>query len=136
LSSARLQTVHALLDGYSSLSVPQLLKTLSPDFTHRVLPASLRMPTRDKQSFSLHAKGIFSVFDTFSMIPEEIYEDASQDVVVVHARMKGTLKHTKQQWDNECFMSVHLTSDGREVLEVEEFVDSSKALEMRMRHAP
>jgi len=68
--------------------------------------------------------------------PERIYEDSSQGVVVIHARMEGTLRSTKQKWENECVLLVKLSADGKQVQEIKEFVDSLKAMEMRARHAP
>lgn len=132
----RLETVHTLLDGYSSLYVPTLLKPLSVDFTHHVLPASLGMPMRDRESFSQHAQAIFSIFSEFRMIPDAIYDDDARGAVVVHARMEGITTQGAQRWTNECVMMVRLSSDGREVVGIQEFVDSAKALEMKARFAP
>lgn len=152
------QTIQTLLQGYSSLSVASLLIPLSQDFVHRVLPASLGMPPRDKTSFAGHAAGIFSIFETFQMIPDEMYFDEDSKTVTIHARMEGvwksepgmtsasTAKKGKRgqgelegdagKWNNECVMIVRLTRDGTQVLEITEFVDSAKAMEMRARHAP
>ncbi|KAK5657898.1 hypothetical protein OQA88_2447 [Cercophora sp. LCS_1] len=132
----RVETIHALLGGYSSLSVPQLLKPLSLDFTHHVLPASLGMPVRDRESFSQHAQTIFSIFSAFKMIPDAIYDDDAQGVVVIHSRMEGITKQGSQRWTNECVMMVRLSQDGREVVSIQEFVDSAKAIEMKAKFAP
>ncbi|KAI0480951.1 hypothetical protein GGR56DRAFT_672006 [Xylariaceae sp. FL0804] len=105
--SQRLQTVDDLLSGYGSLSVPQLMRCLAPDFRHQVLPASLAMAPHDRAAFAKHAAGIFGVFDEFSMVPcttidgggrggdadaagEE--EEQEEPVVMVHAQMRGRLK--------------------------------------------
>lgn len=136
LTATRLHTIHTLLNGYSSLSVAQLLKPLSSDFAHRVLPASLAMPLRNRDEFASHAAAIFSIFSAFAMLPDAIYEDEAQGVVVVHARMEGVLKSTGGVWNNECVMMVRLSRDGKEVVEIREFVDGLKAAEMRAKHAP
>lgn len=138
LSATRLHTVHNLLEGYSSLSVPQLLEHLSPDFFHFVLPSRLGMPALDKGSFALHAAGIFAIFEEFRMVPSAMYEDEDQGVVIIHARMEGTLKDRWQggEWNNECIMIVRLSKDGEQVLQIQEFVDSAKAIEMRETYAP
>lgn len=138
LSATRLRTIHALLEGYSSLSVPQLVEHLAPDFSHFVLPSRLGMSARDRESFSLHAAGIFAVFDEFRMVPETMYEDEKKGVVVIHARMEGRLKNHLRggEWRNECVMIVRLSKDGRQVERIQEFVDSAKAVEMREKHAP
>jgi len=135
-SSPRLATARALLQGYSSLSVPQLLRNLSPTFTHQVLPSSLGMPLRNRESFAIHAKGIFAVFDTFRIVPESMYEDPERDVVVVHARMEGVLSHERGWWGSECVMFVRISEDGKKVEGIREFVDSLKAVEMRKKFAP
>ena len=136
-----MNTIQSLLDGYSSLSVPVLLHPLSDDFTHRVLPRSLGMPIRDKEAFSHHAEGIFAIFSKFRMIPEEIYEDEAQGVVIIHAGMEGIVKSRSrrgqgEEWRNECVMIIRLSADGSQVVEIQEFVDSAKALEMKRKHAP
>ncbi|OJD30586.1 cytochrome p450 protein [Diplodia corticola] len=134
--SQRLQTVHALLDGYGSLSVPTLAAPLADDFKHQVLPESLGMPARDKAAFEQHAAGIFSVFEAFAMVPKAVFEDSERNAVVVSARMQGTLKGGRGEWRNECVMLITLSEDGTRVVAVEEFVDSAKALEMRAKVAP
>lgn len=136
MQSQRLQTAHALLDGYGSLSVPTLTAPLADDFKHQVLPESLGMPTRDKAAFEQHAAGIFSVFESFAMVPKAVFEDSERNAVVVSARMQGTLKGGKGEWRNECVMLIALSEDGTRVVAVEEFVDSAKALEMRAKMAP
>ncbi|KAI1393121.1 uncharacterized protein F4822DRAFT_423585 [Hypoxylon trugodes] len=134
--SRRLGTVHALLDGYGSLSVPQLLGTTSLDFHHQVLPESLGMAPRNRESFAQHAAGIFSIFDEFRMIPKSIADDGPGNMAVVHARMQGILKGGAGEWVNECVMMIHLSPDGSQVVRITEFVDSAKALEMARKHAP
>ncbi|KAK0615324.1 hypothetical protein B0T17DRAFT_461637, partial [Bombardia bombarda] len=135
-SSVRTRTTQALLEGYSSLSVPKLLSSLSPNFAHKVLPASLGIPHRDKAAFAECAAGIFDTFEQFRMVPEGAFEDEVQGVVIIHARMEGTLKKNKGQWNNECMLIVRFTEDGSQVKEIEEFVDSQKALEMKRKHSP
>lgn len=133
---SNMQTVHRLLDGYGSLSVPTLLEPLADDFQHRVLPESLDMPTRDKASFAEHATGVFGIFEKFQMIPLSTYEDRDSNAVVVHARMQGTMKRGAAEWRNECIMMIRLSADGNKVVDIAEFVDSAKAVQMRQKHAP
>ncbi|KAK8049949.1 hypothetical protein PG994_011679 [Apiospora phragmitis] len=137
--SQRIKTVHDLLDGYRSLSVPTLLAPLAEDFRHRALPASLEMPERDRAAFAQHAAGVFGLFDAFEMVPQAVHEDAAANVVVVHALMRGVMKKKQQQqvdWRNECVLLIRLSADGARVREIAEFVDSAKAVEMRRKHAP
>ncbi|KAI2602563.1 hypothetical protein GGR54DRAFT_495830 [Hypoxylon sp. NC1633] len=129
-------TINALLDGYGSLSVPQLLLSTSPDFHHQVLPESLGMKPRNREAFAQHAAGIFSVFDDFRMIPKSIVDDGPGGMVVIHAQMQGILKAGAGEWLNECVMMIQLTADGSQVVGVTEFVDSAKALQMAREHAP
>ncbi|KAI1122543.1 hypothetical protein F5Y10DRAFT_270983 [Nemania abortiva] len=132
----RMQTIDALLDGYGSLSVAKLLEPLAPDFHHQTLPESLGMPVRDRDAFGKHAAGIFDIFDEFKLVPRTIIDDPVTGVVAIDAEMLGTLKGGKGEWKNECVMMVKLTEDGLHVLEVREFVDSAKAMEMARTHAP
>ncbi|RYO74483.1 hypothetical protein DL766_000471 [Monosporascus sp. MC13-8B] len=134
--SARISTVNALLDGYGSLSIAQLLEPLAAEFRHQVLPESLQMEQCDKESFAKKAEGIFGIFAEFQMIPQSIAEDAKRGMVIVHAHMDGTFKNGSGKWKNECVMIIQLSPDGTKVLEIREFVDSAKALEMRKKHAP
>ncbi|KAI8960412.1 hypothetical protein F5Y11DRAFT_268671 [Daldinia sp. FL1419] len=132
----RRNTVNALLDGYGSLSVPQLLSSTTPDFYHQVLPESLGMMPRNRDAFAQHAAGIFNIFEEFRMIPKSIVDDGPGNMAVVHARMQGTLKGGAGEWINECVMMIQLSPDATQVARVTEFVDSAKALEMARKHAP
>ncbi|KAI0976325.1 hypothetical protein F4678DRAFT_456651 [Xylaria arbuscula] len=132
----RMQTIDTLLNGYSSRSITKLLEPLAPNFHHHVLPQSLSMPIRDIDAFTRHAEGVFGVFEEFKLIPKTIIDDAATGMVAIHAQMLGTLKSGKGEWKNECMMMVRLTEDGRKVLDIKEFVDSAKALDMARIHAP
>ncbi|KAI0405634.1 hypothetical protein F4802DRAFT_164859 [Xylaria palmicola] len=134
--SQRILVIDALLQGYSSLSVTTLLEPLAPNFSHHTLPKSLGIPTRDRDAFSKHAAGIFGIFQEFRMIPETIIEDSAAGVVAIHAKMLGTLEGDEGEWRNECVMIVRLTDDRLKVLEVSEFVDSAKAMELARNHGP
>ncbi|KAI0156727.1 hypothetical protein GGR52DRAFT_577280 [Hypoxylon sp. FL1284] len=135
-SRRRVETVGVLLEGYGSLSVSQLLRPLSSDFRHKVLPQSLGMPSRDRASFVKHATGIFGVFDKFKMDPQSIIDGGPGGTMVVHALMQGVLKNGAGDWKNECIMLIQLSPDGTQVVQVTEFVDSAKAIEMSQKHAP
>ncbi|OIW25955.1 hypothetical protein CONLIGDRAFT_684498 [Coniochaeta ligniaria NRRL 30616] len=130
-------TITALLDAYGSLSVPKLLDLLASNFTHRVLPESLGMPVRGKRAFAEHAAGIFAIFDSFRMEPREILKvEGWKETWVVRAHMYGILKGGKGEWKNECVLIVKMDDEGALVEEIQEFVDSAKAVEMKQRHAP
>lgn len=134
--SIRIATVNALLDGYSSLSVTQLLKPLAASFRYQVLPESLQIERCNRDTFAVKAKGIFAIFDWFRMVPQSIMEDVTRSMVVVHAYMEGNLKGGSGPWRNECILIIQLSEDGTEVVEIQEFVDSVKAREMHRNHAP
>ncbi|KAH8906198.1 hypothetical protein BR93DRAFT_938689 [Coniochaeta sp. PMI_546] len=131
-------TITALLEAYGSLSVPQLLALLAPNFTHRVLPESLGMPVRDKEAFAQHAAGIFAIFESFRMEPKDgvLKMEGRKETWVVRAHMSGILKGGKGEWKNECVLIVRMDDEGALVEEIQEFVDSAKALEMLRAHAP
>ncbi|XXH04336.1 hypothetical protein Hte_010750 [Hypoxylon texense] len=132
----RYNTVNTLLEGYGSLSVSQLLQPMAPEFRHQVLPESLGMVPRNRESFAQHAAGIFSIFEQFRMVPQSIVDGGPGGMMVVHALMQGILKGDAGEWKNECVMMIQLSSDGTQVVRVTEFVDSAKALEMARKHAP
>lgn len=135
--STRLATAHALLDAYSSLSPEQILAQLDDNGKYQVLPESLGMPQRTKTEFAAHAAGITSVFKSFKMIPQAIYEDAANNTVVVHAKMDGELsKGPGGRWENECVMLLRMNEDGTKIVEIKEFVDSDKAMKMRNKVKP
>jgi ketosteroid isomerase-like protein len=124
--SRRLNAIYAFFDSYSALSPDALLEYLAPDFTHQVLPSSLQMPLRDREAFAAHAKGITSIFKSFAMVPQTVYEDSARNVVIAHCKMIGEL-HVLGSWENECVIWVQMSKDGTKVVEMREFVDSAKA---------
>lgn len=135
--SNRMTTAHALLEAYSSLSPDQILAQLDDNGKYQVLPDSLGMPQRTKDEFAAHAAGITSVFKSFEMIPQNIYEDAASNVVVIHAKMDGQLaKGPGGRWENECVMLLRMNEDGSKIIEIKEFVDSDKAMKMRNKVKP
>ncbi|CAD0108923.1 unnamed protein product [Aureobasidium uvarum] len=135
--STRLNTAYSLLDAYGSLSPDAILDHLDDSCTHQALPASLGMPPRSKEEFRGHAQGITSIFTTFAMVPQNIYEDEDNNAVVIHAMMDGQLnKPGMGPWKNECIMLLRFTPDGSKIIQIREFVDSAKAMEMRNKVKP
>ncbi len=132
--SPRLTTAHAVIESYSTLSAASLLSHCAPSFTYRVLPASLGMPPRDKDAFLQQAGRIFSIFSSFAMVPQQIFEDDHSNAVIVYAKMVGELKGLGP-WENECVIVLRMSEDGTEVVEQTEFVDSAKANELREKMA-
>ena len=137
--SSCLRTAYRLLQAYSSLSVDEILAPLAETFSHEVLPSSLGMPKRDRAAFAGHAAGITSVFSSFTMVPKSVFEDAAQKTVVVRCGMVGQLKPELadedggRSWLNECMMVLRMGGEGHEIVEIKEFVDSKKAMEMKER---
>ncbi|KAF2429112.1 hypothetical protein EJ08DRAFT_591406 [Tothia fuscella] len=124
--SKRLNTIYAFFESYSLLSPEALLSRLSPTFTHKVLPSSLDMPLRDRSAFAGHAKGITSIFQSFAMVPQVVFEDPIKNVVVAHCKMVGEL-HGLGHWENECMIWCKMAQDGGSIVEMREFVDSARA---------
>ncbi|KAL1306779.1 hypothetical protein AAFC00_005440 [Neodothiora populina] len=136
-TSNRLATAYALLEAYSALSPDQILSQLDDDGKHQILPESLGMPARSKQEYGAHAAGITSVFKSFKMIPQAIYEDVASNAVIIHAKMDGELaKGSGGRWENECIMLLSMNDDGTKIVEIKEFVDSDKAMKMRNKVKP
>lgn len=124
--STRVRTAHAVLESYSALSVEALLLPLDSGFTHQILPSSLDMPLRTKELFATHASRVTSIFSTFSMVPQSIFEDPARNSVIVHAKMIGELIGIGP-WENECIIIMKMSEDGTKVVEHTEFVDSLRA---------
>lgn len=124
--STRLETAHAQLEAFSSLSVDAILDHFAPDFTHQVLPASTGMPARDRAAFAEHASGITSIFSKFSMPPQQVFEDPERNAVIVYAKMIGELQFGLGAWENECIMIMEMNEDGSKIVKMQEFVDSAK----------
>jgi hypothetical protein len=122
----RLNAIYAFFSSYAELSPDALLEHIAPDFTHQILPSSLQMPLRDREAFAAHAKGITSIFKTFAMVPQVIYEDIARNTVIAHCRMIGEL-HELGLWENECVMWMQTSTDGTKIVEMREFVDSARA---------
>lgn len=133
-TSTCLRIVQALMESYSTLTTKRMTQHLAIDFSYRVLPYSLCMPRLGRAEFSLHAEDIFGLFDEFRMVPIDTWEDKTRDTVIVHAFMEGILKKGGEEWRNECMLIVRLSEDGTEVLEMQEFVDSAKAMELGKKH--
>lgn len=136
-TSPRLATAYRLLEAYSSLSCDQILAQLDDAGTHQVFPESLGMPQRSKEEFRVHVSGITSVFKSFKMLPQSIYEDNAANTVIIHAKMDGELsKGPGGRWENECIMLLRMNEDGSKIVEIKEFVDSDKAMKMRSQVKP
>ncbi|KAF8854882.1 hypothetical protein BDZ45DRAFT_676616 [Acephala macrosclerotiorum] len=124
-NSVSLQTAYSLLNTYSTLSAEALIHHFDDECTHQVLPSSIEMPARDKESFASHASQITSIFSAFSMVPQSVLEDPTSNTVIVHARMIGKLVWG-EPWENECIMLLKMSEDGTKIVEIKEFVDSWK----------
>ena len=125
--SRRFNAIYSFFDSYSQLSPDAILEHIAPTFTHQVLPSSLQMPLRDRNAFAAHAKGITSIFKTFAMVPQVVYDDSARNVVIAHCRMIGEL-NSLGPWENECVMWMKMSNDGTKIIEMREFVDSARAL--------
>jgi hypothetical protein len=66
---APLRTFRKYIGAYSSLRPQALAANATANFTHRVLPLDLGIPTRNLDEFKTHAAMIFSLFGDFAMIP-------------------------------------------------------------------
>lgn len=125
--SMRLRTAYAVLDSYSALDVDALLGPTAANFTHQVLPLSLGMPVRSRDEFASHATRFVTIFKSFAMEPQAVFEDAEQNAVVAYCKMVGELNMGLGAWENECVIMMRMSEDGTAVVEHREFVDSVKA---------
>lgn len=129
--SKRLAAAHAFLKSYKDLSPDSLLRHMSPEFSHQVLPTSMGMPTRDRAAFAGHAKMFTSIFTEFEMQPRAVYEDAARNVVVAYCFMVGELARGLGRHETECVLVMHMDAAGAKVALLQEFVDSAKGSELK-----
>jgi hypothetical protein len=78
------------------------------------------------ETFKTHAERVTSVFESFAMVPQSIFEDPVQNMVIVRGKMIGELTDLVP-WENECIIFMKISDDGRKVVEYMEFVDSLRA---------
>jgi len=140
-----IQTFHTLLENYSSLSPLRLTSNFAPEYTHTVLPNSLEWPRSNLANFRAHSAEIFSLFQSFKMRPtDEVHACLETNTVVAHCEMGGKLNSASEkgrriiasgveEWWTECVLFVKMDPRGGKVLEIKEFVDSVKAMELRRR---
>jgi hypothetical protein len=78
------------------------------------------------ETFKTHAERVTSVFESFAMVPQSIFEDPVQNMVIVRGKMIGELTDLGP-WENECIIFMKISDVGRKVIEYMEFVDSLRA---------
>ena len=112
--SVRVSTARAALASYSALQVEASSNYPDHNFTHKILPSSLEMASRDMETFKTHAERVTSVFESFAMVPQSIFEDPVQNMVIVRGKMIGELTDLGP-WENECIIFMKISDDGRKV---------------------
>jgi hypothetical protein len=149
-STEHVKTFNKLIKGYSTLRPEALVATASRDFSHTILPASLKLPSRPLAAFKDHAETIFSLFEMFEMTPEDngngdaVHFSKETNTVTAHCKMGGKVNAGSPmgqklvasgltEWWTECVLFVRMSPDGKRVMEVREFVDSAKADELQKR---
>ncbi|KAF1361143.1 hypothetical protein EJ07DRAFT_91564, partial [Lizonia empirigonia] len=149
-STDHVKTFNNLVKSYSQLRPEALVSTATRDFTHMVLPASLNLPSRSVAAFKEHAGTIFSLFQNFEMIPQPngkgdaVHFSKETSTVTAHCKMGGKINAETSmgqrliasgltEWWTECVLFVQMSSDGKRIVEVREFVDSAKAEELQNR---
>ena len=67
-----------------------------------------------------------------------MFEDAKKNAIVVYRKITGELVPEKGgvEWVNECIMVMRIRKDAEQILEVKEFVNSQKAMQMRSQVKP
>ncbi|OAG01430.1 uncharacterized protein CC84DRAFT_1167633 [Paraphaeosphaeria sporulosa] len=140
-----LQTFRKLLKAYATLRPAALGANASKEFSHTVLPLSLNLPPRSLENFQQHAAMIFSLFEDFKMEPHgQVHFSKETNTVIAHCKMGGKVNAASEMgkklidggitdWWTECVLFVKMTPDGTKVVELKEFVNSSKAEELQQR---
>lgn len=93
---------------------------------------------------------IFSLFSDFQMIPQAkgtgaaVHFSADTNTVIAHCKMGGKVNEESEmgakllasglsEWWTECVLFVRMSTDGKQIVEVSEFVNSAKAEELQRR---
>ncbi|KAF2806387.1 uncharacterized protein BDZ99DRAFT_538611 [Mytilinidion resinicola] len=135
--SALIQAALDFLKAFSTLSPGIVTSHCTPDFTHSVSPSSLALPSRNLEEFTTHSGRVFSLFTTWDIVPQSIFEDVAKSTVVLHVKMGGKVKGRAlgdlEVWGNEAVFWIELGQfeGGWAVKAVREFVDSKLAEELR-----
>ncbi|PSN68796.1 hypothetical protein BS50DRAFT_619560 [Corynespora cassiicola Philippines] len=149
-ATEHVKTFRKYVKAYSTLRPQALAATASNDFNHKVVPLSLQLPARTLEPFQQHASMIFSLFESFSMIPqppnhkEAFHFCKETNTVIAHCKMGGKVNEQSEkgkiliesglrEWWTECVLFVQMNASGKRVVEVKEFVDSAKAEELKKR---
>ena len=149
-STEHVKTFDKLIKGYSTLRPEALVSTASRNFLHAALPASLNLPSRPLTAFKEHAGMIFSLFESFEMTPQPngkgdtVHLSRETNTVTAHCKMGGKVNAESPmgqkliasgltEWWTECVLFVQMSSDGKRIVEIREFVHSAKAEELQRR---
>ncbi|KAF2824360.1 hypothetical protein CC86DRAFT_371713 [Ophiobolus disseminans] len=91
---------------------------------------------------------VFSLFEDFEIVPhanpngDAVHFSPETNTVIAHCNMGGKINAASEmgaklvaseltEWRTEGILFVRMTPDGRQVVEVREFVDSAKAEELQ-----
>ncbi|KAF2490024.1 hypothetical protein BU16DRAFT_544365 [Lophium mytilinum] len=138
-TSALTQAALDFLKDFSTLSPAIITSHCTPDFTHSISPASLALPSRNLEEFKTHSARVYSLFSTWEIVPDTVFEDVGKSTVVAHAKMGGKVKGRAlgdvDFWKNEAVFWIEMGEvEGRWMVKaVREFVDSKLGEELRRR---
>jgi hypothetical protein len=136
-TSALIQAALDFLRAFSTLSPEIVISHCIPEFTHSVSPESLSLPSRGLDDFQTHSRRVFSLFTTWNIVPQTVFEDAAKNTVVLHVKMGGKVRENAlgdvEVWENEAVFWVELGQheDRWAVKSFREFVDSKLAEKLR-----
>ncbi|KAJ6559284.1 hypothetical protein B0H10DRAFT_1180480 [Mycena sp. CBHHK59/15] len=100
-----LEIVQAFFSFAETRDIDGMENILSDDFTHRILPESIGLPTINKEQFLSAAKKTASTMESFHFqTPQEVIEGS--DSVVVHTRSDGKIKNGHPYHNEYIFISV------------------------------
>lgn len=146
-----MRTFNAFIKSYSTLRPQALTAHVTRDFTYSSLPLALNSPPLYARAFRNHMKTQFELFNSFKVRPEDdgygakaVHFSRATDTVVAHCRMGGEINGQGEigrrlvesgvtEWWTEAVLFVKMSSDGRRVECLREFMHSSKAAELQMR---
>ncbi|KAJ3500254.1 hypothetical protein NLJ89_g9882 [Agrocybe chaxingu] len=131
--SLNLRTFLAYVDALHQWDYDAIMACFDEELEHRILPASLGRPVRNKMQYEEHFKGVIPMFEKFRVTIHDVIE--SDDKIAVHASSKGE-STLGTPYTNEYTLMITFTSPSRgspdvhveelpKMRCVKEFVDSA-----------
>lgn len=115
-------TIHRIVDAYNSWDIDAIMAPRAPECIHEILPLSLKQPPLTNEQYRAHFATVIPQFQNFKVDVLDLVVDEKRNKVVAHAR--STADTAVGLYQNEYSFFLDLTPDGKQILRMQEFVDS------------